>query len=191
MSCGRFGRAPGGRPFPALRKTPAITESLVVDAAVPLSVRATAAVASAIVSTTRQLLTDLKQGRRIDTALLRSAVEAAFGASDASGAWNWKLAYDACKAAAVLLLRRHRAAMAPRRSADALLDPLDHDAGHVAVIQIVSTGEALMEWRLVEAPREYIRCTSRYRARRWRLSCLPTTCSPSVFVRSASPLYRL
>ena len=68
--------------------------------------RATAVVASAVVRAARQLLTDLERGRRIDAAVLRSAMEAAFGASDATGAWNWKTAYDACEAATVLFLRR-------------------------------------------------------------------------------------
>jgi predicted RNA methylase len=89
-----------------------MTESLVGGAtAPPLSMRATAAVASAVVRAARQLLTDLERGRRIDTAALRNAMEAAFGASDATGAWNWKTAYDACEAATVLFLRRYSAAM--------------------------------------------------------------------------------
>jgi hypothetical protein len=93
-----------------------MTESLLGgSAAAPLSIRATAVVASAVVRAARQLLTDLERGRRIDAAGLRGAMEAAFGASDASGAWNWKTAYDACEAATVLFLRRHGTAMAPRR----------------------------------------------------------------------------
>jgi hypothetical protein len=71
-----------------------MTESLVGGAtAAPLSMRATAVVASAIVRAARQLLTDLERSRRIDAIALRNAMEAAFGASDASGAWNWKTAY--------------------------------------------------------------------------------------------------
>ena len=54
----------------------------------------------------RQLLTDLERGRRIDAAVLRSAMEAAFGASDTTGVWNWKTAYDVCEAATVLFLRK-------------------------------------------------------------------------------------
>jgi hypothetical protein len=89
-----------------------MTESLVGGAsAVPLSMRVTAVVASAIVSAARQLLTDLEQGGCIDAAVLRNAMQAAFGGSDATGAWNWKIAYDACEAATVLFLRRHGAAM--------------------------------------------------------------------------------
>ena len=104
-----------------------MTESLVGGAsAAPLSMRATAAVASAIVSAARQLLTELEQGRRIDAAVLRNAMQTAFASSDATGLWDWKAAYDACEAATVLFLRRHGAAMrskaaspaapAPRRS---------------------------------------------------------------------------
>ncbi|HEY7006447.1 MAG TPA: hypothetical protein VH392_08185, partial [Sphingomicrobium sp.] len=78
-----------------------MTESLVGGAsAAPLSMRATAVVASAIVSAARQ--TDLEQGRRIDAAVLRNAMQAAFGTSDATGVWGWKTAYDACEAATVL-----------------------------------------------------------------------------------------
>src|ERR1700723_936150 len=89
-----------------------MNESLLSGAsAAPFSMRATAFVASAIVRAARQLLTDLERGRRIDAAVLRSAMEAAFGASDATGAWNWKTAYDACEAATVLLLRRYGTAM--------------------------------------------------------------------------------
>jgi predicted RNA methylase len=89
-----------------------MTESLIGGAsAAPLSMRATAAVASAIVSAARQLLIELEQGRRIDAAVLRNAMQAAFAGSDATGLWDWKAAYDACEAATVLFLRRHGAAM--------------------------------------------------------------------------------
>jgi hypothetical protein len=105
-------RAPGGSTLSRSPKDPFMTESLVGGAsAAPLSMRATAVVASAIVNAARRLLTDLEQGRRIDAALLRNAMDAAFGASDASGAWNWKIAYDACEAATALFLRRHGAGM--------------------------------------------------------------------------------
>ena len=81
-----------------------MTESLVGGAsAAPLSMRATAVVASAVVRAARQLLTDLEQGRRIDATVLRSAMQAAFGSSDATGVWGWKTAYDACEAATVPL----------------------------------------------------------------------------------------
>ena len=53
----------------------------------------------------------LGQGRAIDAALLRSAMEASFGASDADGAWTWKDGYEACEAAQVLFLRKYGSAM--------------------------------------------------------------------------------
>ena len=39
------------------------------------------------------LAQSVAKGRQIDAASLRSAMERAFGASDASGAWVWKDAY--------------------------------------------------------------------------------------------------
>jgi predicted RNA methylase len=99
-----------------------MTESLAGGAsAAPLSMRATAVVASAIVSAARRLLTDLEQGRRIDAAVLRNAMQVAFGASDASGAWNWKIAYDACEAATALFLRRHGAGMRAKATSPAAM----------------------------------------------------------------------
>ena len=41
-------------------------------------------------------------------------MEQAFGGSDAEGAWNWKLAYDACEAAQVLFLRKFGPAIRAR-----------------------------------------------------------------------------
>ena len=52
------------------------------------------------------LTQSLAKGREIDAAALRSAMERAFGASDASGAWAWKDAYEAVEAAQVLFLRQ-------------------------------------------------------------------------------------
>ena len=103
-----------------------MTESLVGGAAAaPLSMRASAVVASAVIRAARQLLTDLERGRCIDAAVLRGAMEAAFGASDATGAWNWKTAYDACEVATVLFVRRYGAAMrAKATSASAMLPML-------------------------------------------------------------------
>jgi len=55
----------------------------------------------------QRLLPHLERGERIDAAALRSAMEAAFGASDTTGAWTWKTAYDACETATVLFLQRY------------------------------------------------------------------------------------
>ena len=69
-----------------------------------------------ILHAARLLLPDLERGRRIDAGVLRTAMETAFGASDAAGAWDWKAAYDACEAATVLFLRKY--GMALFRKAD-------------------------------------------------------------------------
>nr|WP_246716495.1 MULTISPECIES: strawberry notch family protein [unclassified Methylocystis] len=60
------------------------------------------------------LVADLAKGRTIDAAALRAAMENAFGASDAQGAWNWKDAYEALEAAQVLFLRRYGPAIKAR-----------------------------------------------------------------------------
>ena len=51
-------------------------------------------------------------------------MEAAFGASDASGVWNWKTAYDACEAATVLFLRRYGSAMRANAASPAAMLPM-------------------------------------------------------------------
>jgi hypothetical protein len=95
-----------------------------VGGAMPLAIRNTAFVASAVVKAPRQLLSALERGHRIDAAVLRHAMEAAFGASDTSGAWNWKSAYDACEAATVLFLRRYGAAMRAKAASPAAMLPM-------------------------------------------------------------------
>ncbi len=67
--------------------------------------------APAILAAANHLLGHLERGERIDAAILRSAMETAFGASDSSGAWNWKAAYDACEVATVLFLRKYGRAL--------------------------------------------------------------------------------
>ena len=47
------------------------------------------------------LMEALAKGTALDAHALRAAMEAAFGASDAAGAWDWKLAYEACEAAQI------------------------------------------------------------------------------------------
>jgi hypothetical protein len=77
-----------------------------------LSCSAAAMATSAVVRAAQLLLSDLEHGRRIDAAgTLRTAMETAFGVSDASGGWHWKAAYDACEAASVLFLRKHTSSM--------------------------------------------------------------------------------
>ena len=101
-----------------------MTESPVDGAAMPLPIRATAIVASAVIKAARQLLTDLERGQRVDAPVLRNAMEAAFAASDATGAWNWKTAYDACEAATILFLRRYGAAMRAKAASPAAMLPM-------------------------------------------------------------------
>ncbi|MDF0579246.1 strawberry notch-like NTP hydrolase domain-containing protein [Bradyrhizobium yuanmingense] len=102
-----------------------MTESLAGGAAAaPLSMRAAATITSATVRAARQLLTDLERGRRIDAAVLRGAMEAAFGASDAAGAWNWQAAYDACEAATVLFLRKFGPAMRTKAGSTVAMLPM-------------------------------------------------------------------
>ncbi|MCF3947233.1 strawberry notch family protein [Acidiphilium iwatense] len=67
--------------------------------------------ASAILAAAHHFLGHLERGERVDAPMLRAAMEAAFGASDTSGAWDWKAAYDACEAATVLFLRKYGKAL--------------------------------------------------------------------------------
>ncbi|MVT54295.1 methylase [Bradyrhizobium yuanmingense] len=102
-----------------------MTDSLAGGAAAaPLSMRAAATITSAAVRAARQLLTNLERGRRIDAAVLRGAMEAAFGASGAAGAWNWKTAYDACEAATILFLRKFGPAMRTKAGSTAAMLPM-------------------------------------------------------------------
>ena len=87
-----------------------------------LSMRATAVVASAVVRAVRQLFIDLERSRRIDTTTLRNAIEAAFGAADASDARIWKTAYHACEAATVMFLRRYGVATRARATSPANME---------------------------------------------------------------------
>ncbi len=69
------------------------------------------------------LLPHLERGQRVDAATLRGAMEAAFGASDATGAWNWKTAYDACEAATVLFLRKYGTALFRKAASKSVILP--------------------------------------------------------------------
>ncbi len=66
---------------------------------------------SGILSAAQLLLTQLERGEQIDAAILRRAMEMAFGASDTTGAWDWKAAYEACEVATVLFLRKYGKAL--------------------------------------------------------------------------------
>ena len=65
----------------------------------------TALRAGALITAARALLPALEAGTAITSAMLREAMVAAFGGSDAEGHWLWKDAYDACEIAQLLFLR--------------------------------------------------------------------------------------
>ena len=69
--------------------------------------QAPVAPAPAVLVAAGLLLPSLERGQRVDSATLRVAMETAFGASDATGLWNWKTGYDACEASTVLFLRKY------------------------------------------------------------------------------------
>jgi len=71
--------------------------------------------ASALVTAARSLLPSLESGTPITSAMLREAMIAAFGGSDAEGRWQWKDAYDACEIAQILFLRTFAAALRQAR----------------------------------------------------------------------------
>src|SRR3984893_12726063 len=79
---------------------------------------------SAVAQAARLLLPDLERGRRIDAGILRTTMETAFGASDATGAWDRKTAYDACEAATVLFLRKFGPAIRARAASPAAMLPM-------------------------------------------------------------------
>ncbi|MGM5030052.1 strawberry notch-like NTP hydrolase domain-containing protein [Tardiphaga sp. 862_B3_N4_1] len=70
------------------------------------------------------LLPHLERGHRVDGATLRGAMETAFGASDATGAWDWKTAYEACEAATILFLRKYGKALFRKAGSQAAGLPL-------------------------------------------------------------------
>jgi hypothetical protein len=80
--------------------------------------------AAAILSVAEALQPDLAQGFQIDALRLRVEMERAFGGSDATGAWDWKLAYEAGEAALVLFLRKFGRALLARVSSPTALLPI-------------------------------------------------------------------
>jgi len=103
---------------------------IAADQAAPISPVLAPEGASAIIAAAEQLLPHLERGRRIDSAILRAAMEVSFGASDATGAWDWKMAYDACEVATVLILRKYgKALFRKAASPSSRLSALDKIAG--------------------------------------------------------------
>ncbi|WP_323718361.1 strawberry notch family protein [Paracoccus aminovorans] len=88
-----------------------ISASAAATVSAPLRLVSDRDTAASVFAAAGLLLPHLERGQRIDAATLRGAMEAAFGASDATGAWDWKTAYDACEAATVLFLRKYGTAL--------------------------------------------------------------------------------
>lgn len=90
----------------------------------------------------------LEGGRRLDAKALRSAMEAAFGGSDADGAWMWKDAYEAAEVAEVLFVTKYGAAMRRQAgSANAFLAMIERLAGLVATqTRRSEEGQALQQF---------------------------------------------
>lgn len=80
--------------------------------------------APAILAVAEALQPDLAKGFQIDALRLRLEMECAFGGSDATGAWDWKLAYEAGEAALVLFLRKFGRALLGRAGSPAALLPI-------------------------------------------------------------------
>jgi hypothetical protein len=80
--------------------------------------------APAILAVAEALQPDLAQGFQIDALRLRLEMERAFGGSDADGAWDWKLAYEAGEVALVLFLRKFGRALLARSGSPAALLPI-------------------------------------------------------------------
>ncbi len=76
--------------------------------------------AANVIRAAGDILGHLAAGRRIDPPAIRTAIQSAFGASDASGAWDWKTAYEALEVAQVLFMRRYGPAISARSP-----DPLE------------------------------------------------------------------
>ncbi|MGL4281224.1 MAG: strawberry notch-like NTP hydrolase domain-containing protein, partial [Albidovulum sp.] len=80
--------------------------------------------APAVLAVAEALQPDLAQGFQIDALRLRLEMERAFGGSDADGAWDWKLAYEAGEVALVLFLRKFGRALLSRAGSPATLLPI-------------------------------------------------------------------
>lgn len=71
----------------------------------------TEARAQKLIAAGRTLLKLIQSGKTIDARAMRETMEQAFGASDASGAWIWKDAYEVAECAQVMFLQQFGSAM--------------------------------------------------------------------------------
>jgi len=96
----------------------------VAPALAPVSSPSAPHPAAAIARVAGALQPDLAQGFQIDRLRLRLEMESAFGGSDATGAWDWKLAYEVCEVALLLFLRKFGRALLARAGSPAALLPV-------------------------------------------------------------------
>src|SRR5208282_4286603 len=82
------------------------------------------AIADALAHAARIIFPHLERGQRVDAPTLRGSMVSAFGGSDADGAWDWKMGYDACEAATVLFLRKFGPAIRARAASPAAILPM-------------------------------------------------------------------
>tara|TARA_R110000787_G_scaffold47689_2_gene115388 strand:- start:1109 stop:5500 length:4392 start_codon:yes stop_codon:yes gene_type:complete len=71
----------------------------------------TSETAHQLILAANSLLPHFEAGQPIDAKTLRAAMEGAFDASDTSGAWVWKDAYDAAEIAQIIMIKRYGALM--------------------------------------------------------------------------------
>ena len=92
-----------------------MTNSLVAGASArPLGQRCPQQTAASIICAAQDLLGHLAAGRCIDAPAIRTAMQSAFGVSDAVGAWDWKTAHEAVEVAQLLFMRRYGPAIHSR-----------------------------------------------------------------------------
>lgn len=101
-----------------------IPASAAAPLAAPLPLGHVSDPSAAIFQAAQRLLPHLEHGQRIDAPILRAAMGAAFGASDTTGAWDWKSAYEACEVATVLFLRKYGNALFRKAGSPAAALPM-------------------------------------------------------------------
>ena len=125
-----------------------MTASAALAVVSPVAANSFADIAQRLVTVAEAILLHPEAGCAIDVRVLRLAMEQAFGASDAEGAWDWKLAYDACEAAQILFLRKYANAIF-RKSASAS----DHLALIEKIAALMSTHIHLAEGHMLKQVR--------------------------------------
>ena len=99
-------------------------QPLIPTVLTPVAVSVLTDPATGILAVAEAMQPDLAQGFQIDALRLRLEMERAFGGSDAMGAWDWKLAYEAGEVALVLFLRKFGRALLARAGSPAALLPI-------------------------------------------------------------------